>query len=379
MDEKSIKYNTALANAADTQQLAFSIMGLLPFISVILWFSVPAGPVGMVWFSASTLIFVIGLAIMSITADLGSLLLTSGAERYKNPLSFLIRYSNTIGFIGGICLIDYGFASFIVSLGTISSDGEWIPSRGQLYAIFVATVLCHGLLATSAGRVMHHLQTWFVVANFALIVATIIALPVSMRLRNIPINSGSYVFSYLVNETTWPSGWAFMLSWLSPIWTIGAFNSCVHISEEAKNPTKAVPISILALIGGCWIFGFLVTAVLAACASSNFKDILGTPFASRQTWAFSRDGPLRTVWATCLTAIIIGLLSLINNAAANALFSLAAAGNNKFCPGPFYTGRFSVAILIAALVYLTFATILYIFPTKGPYPDQYPFCFITRI
>ncbi|KAL6818091.1 amino acid transporter [Trichoderma sp. SZMC 28013] len=470
VDEKSIEYDPALANAADTQQLAsigykqelqrhyssvqvfaiaFSIMGLLPSISATLWFSVPAGPVGMVWgwFSASALIFVVGLAI----ADLGSSLPTSGglywwthyfaAERYKNPLSFLVGYSNTIGLIGGICSIDYGFASFIVSLGTISSDGEWIPSRGQLYAIFVATVLCHGILATSAGRVMHHLQTWFVVANFALIVATIIALPVSMRLRNIPINSGSYVFSYSVNETTWPSGWAFMLSWLSPIWTIGAFDSCVHMSEEAKNPTKAVPIGILASIGGCWIFGFLVTAVLAACAGNNFEDILGTPFgqpiaqiyynalgksgalgfmsaisilqffmglsivvaASRQTWAFSRDGalpfssflrqisktfgyqPLRTVWATCLTAIIIGLLSLINNAAANALFSLAAAGNNvawaipilcrilwgreKFRPGPFYTGRFSVAISIAALVYLAFATILCMFPTEGPNPD----------
>ncbi|KAL6694248.1 amino acid transporter [Trichoderma pleuroticola] len=470
VDEKSIEYDPALANAADTQQLAsigykqelqrhyssvqvfaiaFSIMGLLPSISATLWFSVPAGPVGMVWgwFSASALIFVVGSAI----ADLGSSLPTSGglywwthyfaAERYKNPLSFLVGYSNTIGLIGGICSIDYGFASFVVSLGTISSDGEWIPSRGQLYAIFVATVLCHGILATSTGRVMHHLQTWFVAANFALIIATIIALPVSMRLRNIPINSGSYVFSYSVNETTWPSGWAFMLSWLSPIWTIGAFDSCVHMSEEAKNPTKAVPIGILASIGGCWIFGFLVTAVLAACTGNNFEDILGTPFgqpiaqiyynalgksgalgfmsaisvlqffmglsiviaASRQTWAFSRDGalpfssflrqisktfgyqPLRTVWATCLTAIIIGLLSLINNAAANALFSLAAAGNNvawaipilcrilwgreKFLPGPFYTGRFSFAISIAALVYLTFATILCMFPTEGPNPD----------
>ncbi|KAL6812243.1 amino acid transporter [Trichoderma camerunense] len=470
VDEKSIEYDPALANAADTQQLAsigykqelqrhyssvqvfaiaFSIMGLLPSISATLWFSVPAGPVGMVWgwFSASALIFVVGLAI----ADLGSSLPTSGglywwthyfaAERYKNPLSFLVGYSNTIGLIGGICSIDYGFASFIVSLGTISSDGEWIPSRGQLYAIFVATVLCHGILASSAGRVMHHLQTWFVVANFVLIIATIIALPVSMRLRNIPINSGSYVFSYSINETTWPSGWAFMLSWLSPIWTIGAFDSCVHMSEEAKNPTKAVPIGILASIGGCWIFGFLVTAVLAACAGNNFEEILATPFgqpiaqiyynalgksgalgfmsaisilqffmglsivvaASRQTWAFSRDGalpfssflrqisktfgyqPLRTVWATCLTAIIIGLLSLINNAAANALFSLAAAGNNvawaipilcrilwgrkKFRPGPFYTGRFSVAISIAALMYLTFSTILCMFPTEGPNPD----------
>jgi amino acid transporter len=85
-------------------------------------------------------------------------------------------------------------------------------------------------------------------------------------------------------------------------------------------------------------------------------------------------------------AIIIGLLALINNAAANALFSLAAAGNNvawgipimcrvvwgqeKFRPGPFYTGRCSVAIAVAALLYLTFSTILCMFPTEGPDPDR---------
>lgn len=96
--------------------------------------------------------------------------------------------------------------------------------------------------------------------------------------------------------------------------------------------------------------------------------------------------PLRTVWAACGTAVVLGLLSLINNAAANALFSLAAAGNNvawaipilcrvvwgrdKFRPGPFYTGKFSVPIAITAVVYLAFATTLCMFPTEGPNPDR---------
>ena len=68
--------------------------------------------------------------------------------------------------------------------------------------------------------------------------------------------------------------------------------------------------------------------------------------ASRQSWAFSRDGalpfsgffrpisqrfgyiPLRTVWGCVLLAAVLGLLSLIAPAAAQALFSLAVAGNN---------------------------------------------------
>lgn len=127
--------------------------------------------------------------------------------------------------------------------------------------------------------------------------------------------------------------------------------------------------------------------------------------ASRQTWAFSRDGalpfstffrpisqrfgyiPLRAIWGCALLAAVLGLLSLIAPAAAQALFSLAVAGNNlawgvpifarvvwgqkKFKPGPFYTGdRFSVPIAWAAIVFLVFGILLSMFPVGGPDPTR---------
>ncbi|KAL8886416.1 MAG: hypothetical protein Q9192_006490, partial [Flavoplaca navasiana] len=125
--------------------------------------------------------------------------------------------------------------------------------------------------------------------------------------------------------------------------------------------------------------------------------------ASRQTWAFSRDGalpfssffrpisqrfgyiPFRAIWGCVLLAAILGLLSLIAPAAAQALFSLAVAGNNlawatpilarvvwgqrKFKPGPFYTGdRFSVPVAWTAIIFLAFGIILSMFPVEGPNP-----------
>ncbi|KAF6232908.1 hypothetical protein HO173_008871 [Letharia columbiana] len=125
--------------------------------------------------------------------------------------------------------------------------------------------------------------------------------------------------------------------------------------------------------------------------------------ASRQAWAFSRDGalpfsrffrpisqkfgyiPLRTIWGSVFLAAILGLLSLIAPAAAQALFSLAVAGNNlawgipifarvvwgqkKFKPGPFYTGdRFSIPIAWGAITFLVFGTLLSMFPVEGPDP-----------
>ena len=124
--------------------------------------------------------------------------------------------------------------------------------------------------------------------------------------------------------------------------------------------------------------------------------------ASRQSWAFSRDGalpfssflrvisermgfiPLRAIWACAISAIVMGLLSLIAPVAAQALFSLAAAGNNlawgipifsrlvwgqkKFQPGPFYTGRFSIPLGWTAVVFLIFGIVIACFPVGGPDP-----------
>jgi amino acid transporter len=284
---------------------------------------------------------------------------------------------------------------------------------------------------------MGKLQTVFVVMNLILIAATIIALPIGKHNRN----DGHYIFTHTENLTTWPTGWAFMLSWLSPIWTIGGFDSCVHMSEEAANAAKAVPYGILMSVGSCWFLGFIIMIVLAACINPDLEAVLGSKFgqpmaqiyydalgkngalglmsllfivqflmglsilvaASRQAWAFSRDGalpfsgffrpiskkfgyiPLRTIWGCVGLALVLGLLCLIAPAAASALFSLAVAGNNlawgtpilcrlvwgqhKFVPGPFYTGdRFSVPIGWTAVIFLIFGITLAMFPSGGPNP-----------
>ena len=125
----------------------------------------------------------------------------------------------------------------LLSVVVVARDGNWTPSNGAIYGTFLACVICHGTIASLMSKIMGKLQTVFVIMNFVLIFATIIALPIGARHKR---NNGHYVFAQTENTTTWPTGWAFMLAWLSPIWTIGGFDSCVHMSEEAANATKAV-------------------------------------------------------------------------------------------------------------------------------------------
>jgi hypothetical protein len=127
--------------------------------------------------------------------------------------------------------------------------------------------------------------------------------------------------------------------------------------------------------------------------------------ASRQSWAFSRDGalpfssffrkvsqrkfmryqPVRMMCGIVVASVLIGLLCLIDEAAASALFSLAVAGNDlawltpilarllwgsdSFIPGEFYTGKYlSKPIGWVAVIYMMFVIVLTMIPTEGPNP-----------
>ncbi|KAI9807069.1 MAG: hypothetical protein M1825_005786 [Sarcosagium campestre] len=431
--------------------VAFSIMGLLPAIASTIQYAIPAGPVGLVWgwLFATGFIFVVGLAM----ADLGSAMPTSGglywwthyfgSPRTRNPLSFLVGYSNTLGLVSGLCGVDYGFSLMLLSIIIVARDGEWEPTNAHIYGTFLACLISHGIVASTLNKYMGRVQSFSVAVNVAVFAVNIIALPIGKRgnMRG-GRNDAGYIFGHADNLTTWPAGWQFMMSWLTPIWSIGAFDSCVHMSEEAANATIAVPYGILMAIGSCWILGFILMIVISACVNPDLQTIMDSKFgqpmaqiyfdtvgkngaialmcillfaqylmglsnivpASRQAWAFSRDGalpfsgffrqissrfgyiPLRAIWGCAGCAAVLGLLTLIAPAAAQALFSLAVTGNNvawgvpimcravwgqaKFKPGPFYTGdRFSIPIAWVSIFFLMFGVILAMFPVKGPNPD----------
>jgi amino acid transporter len=204
-----------------------------------------------------------------------------------------------------------GFALMLLSLISIARDGEWSASRPVIYATYLATVLVHGCMATFMGRIMNRIQTICIVLNVGLVVATVIALPVGNKNNGLAINSGTYVFGHMENLTTWPTGWAFMLAWLSPIWTIGAFDSCVHMSEEATHATRAVPIGIILSIGLCGILGFLSLAVMAACMDTNLNNLIdsafGQPMAQIYYDSLGKSGALGFMAVVAIVQFFMGL------------------------------------------------------------------------
>lgn len=91
--------------------LAFSVVGLFPSMTSVLVYGLPnGGPVSMVWgwVVASLFVLCIGMSI----AELASAAPTAGgvyywthtfaSPRWRNLLSWIVGYANTIGYISGL-------------------------------------------------------------------------------------------------------------------------------------------------------------------------------------------------------------------------------------------------------------------------------------
>lgn len=395
-----IGYKQELNRRFNTIQVfgvAFSIMGLLPSIATSLSYGIAAGPAGAIWgwLIASCFTLMLGIAM----SENASCQPTSGGlyywtnfyapPRLKSVLSFVIGNTNTLALLGGLCSIDYGFAQELLSIVVIAKDGNFEVTQAKTYGVFAACVIAHMFVTSCSSKNVAALQTTSIVWNVGLIVMFIIAMPIGAS-RGL-FKSAKWVFTHFDNTTNYPMGWNQVSNaWQAAIWTIGSFDSCVHMSEECKNAAKAVPIGIVGSISACGLIGFVLLIVTFFCVQSNDmeSDIMGSKFGqpmaqiiydafetkpgqgkpmaivfmllitigqflmgasiltaiSRQIYAFARDNglpfswwikkvhrkwsvPIHAVITGAAGALIIGLLALIGTTAANALFSLGIAGN----------------------------------------------------
>lgn len=134
--------------------IAYSIMGLLPSICSTIASGLECGAGGFVWAWLIGGVFILSIGF-SMTM-LGSAIPTSGGLYYytnyyapdglRVPLSFLVGCANSLGLIGGMCSICYGFAVEILSAVYINLDGAFEITNGKCYGIFAACIISNVIL-----------------------------------------------------------------------------------------------------------------------------------------------------------------------------------------------------------------------------------------
>lgn len=423
--------------------IAFSIMGLLPSITTTASTGLEGGPVSLIWGWLISGFFTLLVGISM--SFLGSSIPTSGGlfyytnyyavESIRVPLSFLVGCSNSLALCGGLCSIDYGFVTEIFS--AVYMGCGFTPNKYQEYGVFVACIVSQLIICSATTKFTAQVQSVSIYMNVFIIILFFIAVPIGTKINLGGFNDAAFIFGKFENVRTWSAGWSFMLSWMPAIWTIGSFDSCIHMSEECKDPTRKVPIGIVGSISVCWIVGWFICICLVACIKDGdvnavlnsdtgmvvaqvIEDSLGKKWAitfmsliaiaqylmgmsvlialSRQVFSFARDDglpfvynivkvinprikvPLRATIFSGVLSCILALLILVNSVAANALFSLAVAGNmlawgmpvllvilpteaaKRFVPGPFYSKKWFYPINVVTCVWVVYVIVMCMFP-----------------
>ena len=191
----------------------------------------------------------------------------------------MVGYNSLLGNIAATSSLAWGAAGIIFAAGSIA-DPSFSPTTAQTFGLYVGILLFVGALCAFGTTALGRLQTPNVILNVLLMLVTIIGLPIARRHS---LNSVSYTFGGFDNLTGWNNGFAFILSFLAPVWTIcmsdksriylssidnkpvfvGSFDSAVSISEEATNAATAVPWAIVGAIGSATISGFALLVIFA--------------------------------------------------------------------------------------------------------------------
>ncbi|EPQ50384.1 APC amino acid permease [Gloeophyllum trabeum ATCC 11539] len=425
----------------------FSVLGPVPSFASVLVYAIPnGGPVAMVWGWAICAFFLVIIALAM--ADLASAAPTSGglyywtyslsSPRWRYLLCWIgTSNANTMALTGSVASVGWGCAVQIMAAVSIGYDETFIPTNGQTYGVYCAILVVSGILCSTATKYIARVQSLYIVLNISCFIAIIIALPVATPEEF--QNPASFALGNFQNLSTWHPGFAFVLSFIAPLWAVGAFDSPVHISEEASNASTAVPWAIILGASIPAILGWALNVVVAFCMGTDLESILGSgvgqplaviflnslgksgalalwsvviilqfmmgtsilTVASRQSFAFSRDGalpfsrflyrihpstqtPVNCVWFVAFLAALLCLLSFAGAAAVGAVFTLNAAASyvaycipitaryvfeNDFKPGPFSLGRWGFPVAATAVAWMTFSIIVFMFPTN---PDPGP-------
>ncbi|NUR28864.1 MAG: amino acid permease [Catenulispora sp.] len=418
--------------------MSSTIINFLAGIMVTATFGMTTGgPAVMVWGWAA-----VGLLVLSVgaaMAEITSAFPTSAAlyywsaklaKRHGAAWSWYTGWLNFAGQIGGTAAADFAGVTFIQAYAALAWG--YRPTAGGGLLIYAAILVLHGLLNTFTVRlvaVVTKAGVWWMLLGAAVLISTLTFVP--SRHQSTP-----WVFTHFVNGTGFHSGlYAGLIGLLFASGTFTGFDSSSHMAEETEHAALAAPRGIVRSILFSWIAGLgLVVALAFAMTDYDGElhsatglppaqiliDALGVHAAealllvvivsllfcglanltsnSRQIFAFSRDGampgsrlwrtvstrtrtPVNSVWLAAGAAFVLGIPSLWNPTALNAIVSISVVGlftayaiplylrlrqGDAFVPGPWHLGRWSLPVARLAISWVAVSSVLFVLPQQSP-------------
>lgn len=311
-------------------------------------------------------------------AELASAFPSAGGQYHIVFMTFPPSARRVAAFFTGWVTVIYIMAAlascnFFVAGSILDLVALWIPSyqiqAWQVYLIHVALCIV-GFAITSRypgaiGRLSVCILSLSIVGFFASLI-TILTVQKTKA-------SADVVFTDYQNVSGWSDGWAIFIGITSCLWAYSGVDAATHVSEEVPDPSRNVPIAMVATLGlGVvtavgWNIAlmYVATDIQALIASSvpilevynqalnskvattvwavyymvMFYDIVLNLFifGGRTIWSLSRDGgvpfsryishlqwnsPVRATAIMLVLQIIIGILYVASSAAYGSFINL---------------------------------------------------------
>lgn len=127
--------------------------------------------------------------------------------------------------------MNYALAAMIVTAAEIANPA-YTAKTFHIYLVLLALLVLEGCLTMNSTKFIGRMNKVGTVANLIVIVIFVIWFPVGSisRPRTNP-NSVVWTGTGIVNGTEWPSGFAFMMGFLSVIWTMSGEPQNIADSE----------------------------------------------------------------------------------------------------------------------------------------------------
>ncbi|TGO22350.1 hypothetical protein BPAE_0171g00090 [Botrytis paeoniae] len=367
--------------------VSFSCLGLLPSIASTLGYNLGySGPAGSVWgwLVAGILIQFVAFAMAELCSSMptaGGLYYASAVlapEGYGPLCSWITGWSNFAGEVTAPCAVNYALAAMILTAAQIVHP-DYIVQTWHVYLLLLALLVLQGLLAMNSTKFIGVLNTVGTITNMIVLLIFVIWFPAgSINEPRTNPNSIVWTSEGVVNGTEWPTGFAFLMGFLSVIWTLAGYDAPFHLSEECSNANIAGPRAIVMTAQlGLWL-GWAIILVIAYTVKdiqdvvsgqygqpmgSLCLQVLGpkaglamfslnmvaqffvgqgvTVVSSRVVYAYSRDGalpgshwlkqvnphtktPVYAVWFVLTLGALLGLLMFASPVAIGAVFSMGA-------------------------------------------------------
>ncbi|PSR83471.1 hypothetical protein PHLCEN_2v5743 [Hermanssonia centrifuga] len=87
------------------------------------------------------------------------------SPNWRNSLSWIVGYSNTMGNIAGVASIVWGGAVQLMAAVSIGSNLTFTPTTPQIFAVYVALLLLTGIIASTATQSIARLQWVYCTLN----------------------------------------------------------------------------------------------------------------------------------------------------------------------------------------------------------------------